>query len=387
MKIVILSPRVEKLKDVHGLLDSMLGTRETVPVKGDANEIPVVVQRDHPDVLIIEGMGGGAEVLAGVEHALQEAPALAVILVADSPGADLLLQAMRSGVREVLSGPLSEKSLREAVERLQRRGVVNNRGQQLGKVVAFIPCKGGSGATFLASNLAYALAAQENKRVALFDLNLQFGDAALFVSDTVPRTTLSDLVQDINRLDGAFLASSMVQVLPNFGVLPSPEELGQVAGIKPEHIDRLIEVATRHYDFVILDIGRRLDSVTIRALDRADVIFPVLQLTLPFLRDAKRLLNAFQSLGYDVDRIRLVANRHVKKGEIGLQSVEKTLGRPISVCIPNSFEAVAASVNQGVPIVKLAVNDVVAKGLTGLATELVHGRKERGWFSGMFRSA
>ncbi len=79
-----------------------------------------------------------------------------------------------------------------------------------GKIIAFVSCKGGSGATFLAANLAYALA-QENQRVALFDLNLQFGDAALFVSDQKPAATLSHVAQQIHRLDASFLAASMVQ--------------------------------------------------------------------------------------------------------------------------------------------------------------------------------
>ena len=132
-------------------------------------------------------------------------------------------------------------------------------------MLAFIPCKGGSGATFLATNIAYTLAALENKRVALFDFNLQFGDASLFVYDSPPTTSIADVARQIQRLDGSFLASSMIQVLPNFGVLAAPEEPENAAEIKTEHINSLFQVASKHYDFVILDVGRELDVISIQA--------------------------------------------------------------------------------------------------------------------------
>src|SRR5690606_34396146 len=85
------------------------------------------------------------------------------------------------------------------------------------RILAFVSCKGGSGSTFLATNLAYALAALENKRVLLIDLNLQFGDASLFVSDRRPTVTIGDLAREINRVDQGFLQGSLIDVLPNFG--------------------------------------------------------------------------------------------------------------------------------------------------------------------------
>ncbi len=109
-----------------------------------------------------------------------------------------------------------------------------------GEVMAFLSCKGGSGATFLATNLGYAIAAIQKKRVLLIDLNLQFGDAALFVSDRRPAATLSDVVRDIDQIDAALVQSSVVEVLPNFGVLASPEDPTHAAEIRPEHVERLV---------------------------------------------------------------------------------------------------------------------------------------------------
>ncbi|UUZ47575.1 AAA family ATPase [Massilia sp. B-10] len=130
-------------------------------------------------------------------------------------------------------------------------------------MLAFVSCKGGSGATFLATNLGYALASLENKKVCLLDLNLQFGDATLFVSEHKPVATLADVCKQIHRIDPSFLAASMVSVTPNFSVLAAPEDPSHSEDVKPEHVDTLLKLARRHYDFILLDIGRTLDAVSV----------------------------------------------------------------------------------------------------------------------------
>jgi pilus assembly protein CpaE len=261
--------------------------------------------------------------------------------------------------------------------------------QKMGKVIAFMASKGGSGATFLACNLGYILAATRDVKVALLDLNLQFGDAALFVSDSVPSNTLADVASNISRLDASFLASSMVQVLPNYGVLAAPEDAERSVEIKPEHIEALVRLAKSQYDFVIMDIGRTLSATSVKALDHADMIFVVLQETLPFIRDSKRLIHTLQSLGYAKDKINLILNRYEKGGDIQLEDVEATLGMKVFKTVPNSYEAVSASVNQGVPIMKIDKHNSVTKVLQEVAKNLTTDPKAKssGWLDSLFQHA
>src|SRR6185503_6268346 len=138
--------------------------------------------------------------------------------------------------------------------------------------------------TFLAANFAYAVAAHENKTVALLDLNCQFGDAAVYVSETPPTSNLADVAKQIHRLDGAFLESSMIKAWPNLHVLAAPEEPEEALQIRPEQIDALLWTAASHYDYVIVDVGRSVDGISIRAMDHSQIIFMVLQLNLPSVR-------------------------------------------------------------------------------------------------------
>ncbi|ABB75646.1 pilus assembly protein CpaE [Nitrosospira multiformis ATCC 25196] len=340
---------------------------------GGVQQVAAVAEQEQPDLLMLEGQYFSSMELETLNRVTSRFPDVGVVMLCPAQPPELLIEVMRAGVREVLPTPLTRHGVIDAVERFQQRIALSRMPMHECKVLAFIPCKGGSGATFLATNIAYALAAQENKRVALFDFNLQFGDASLFVQDGPPATSIADVARQIQRLDGSFLNSSMIQVLPNFGMLAAPESPEKAAEIRSEHINPLFQVAMKHYDFVILDVGRELDAISIQALDRADLIFPVLQQTLPSIRDARRMSAAFAALNYPDEKIRLIVNRYKKNADITLDDIESTLNLKIFKVVPNDYAVVTGSVNQGIPATKLAPRSPVAKSLQEIAHELCRG--------------
>lgn len=388
MKIAIISPHKNRLSDISQMLAAQ-HAGAVVLFEGGVERLGSVADQELPDLIVMEGLCQGSAELAALESVGQRHPNINFIMLCEHLSSEFLVQAMRIGVRDVLPTPVSPEALHAAVARLEKKTPNSGNHRPAGKVLAFIACKGGSGATFLASNLGYVLAAEHGKKVALFDLNLQFGDAVLFVSDRPAVTTLSDVANSIARLDASFLASSMVQVLPNYGVLAAPENPAQASDVRPEHVQALLALAAAEYDYVILDVGRNLDGVSLKALDRADLIFPVLQETLPFIRDAKRIISTLQSLGYSQGKVHPIVNRYEKGGEIQLGDVERTLGMKIFAIFPNSFEAVSASVNQGVPILKLAKRDPVSRTLLkfGHDLEQVEHAEKGGWLGHLFGRA
>lgn len=380
MKITAISNNDKHLFEIARLLRDRSATDHVEVISGQMDKLNTT-EHGVPDlVLLAQPIVNGKE-FERIESLSAAHPGTAIIVACQQQTPEFLLQAMRAGVREVLPLPMDQHMLIEAVRRIDDKRASAVRSQ--GKVLAFVSCKGGSGATFVATNLAYALAAAENKKVALFDLNLQFGDASLFVSDQRPASSLAQVAQQIHRLDPSFLASSMVQVTPNFGVLAAPEDPTHANEVLPEHIDALLKLARQQYDFVILDIGRNLDAISVRALDQADMIFPILQATLPYIRDGKRLLSVFRSLGYRDDKIHLIVNRHSNSGDIRLSDCEKAYGKSMYRTIPNHYEAAAASVNQGVPVLQLARSSPVSKALQEMARQLAGEpeMEQRGWLS------
>ena len=381
-KITVVSSDSYHLNQITRILEQDSNVGEILAIQGGTRELEAL--KDVPDVLIVNGGLPESGGLDSLERLRQRHPDTAFIVVSDNQSPDFLLKAMRAGVREVLPTPTASTQLHAAINRItpKRRAHEGTNG----KILAMTSCKGGSGATFLATNLAWILASMHGKRVALIDLNLQFGDAAMYVSDQKPASNLALVCQQIHRLDAAFLASAMIDVAPGFSLLAAPDDPAHMTDIRAEHVESILKLARANYDFVIVDVGRSLDAVSLQPFDMADMIFPVVQLTLPFIREAKRLVQVFLSLGYPMSKVGLIVNRHQKNCDISLEHLERTVNAKVFKAIPNAYEAVAASVNQGEPIARLAKNSPVTKALREIAASLdVEAEKTgKGWLSRLF---
>jgi pilus assembly protein CpaE len=383
MKISIISPNPHHLAALGSTLQVQ---GHTVSVsEGGKSRMVDVAKLEEPQLMLVDGLCCDPAELVHVEHVTTGHPGTAVVLLCSTHTPDFLLHAMRAGVREVLPSPPSADALASAVQRVEMR--IPSPATNRGKVMAFIPCKGGSGATFLATNLGWQLA--KSRSILLIDLNLQFGDALSFVHDGKPSSTIADVAREINRLDASFLAASTVKVAPNFSILAAPEDLAQAMEVRPDHVDAILNVAVTQYDFVVLDLGPNLDPIAIKALDRAQRIFLVMQAELPSVRNATRMLEVFKSLGYAVDKAEVILNRYDKASEIGLEQIRKSLGQIRFFSVPSSYKEVSAAINHGEALAKSAKTNTVVRQLAEMAAALVPRQEDssRGLLDRLFRRA
>lgn len=365
MKIALISPNPNNLQEMGRVLEG--SAHKVVLFNGGKSRMRAIAEGEQPDLMLVEGMCCDPADLTQVEYISTHHPRIAVILLCATHTPEFLINSMRAGVREVLPSPVSNDALQAAVKRTAVK-LGGGAPQPQGKILAFLSCKGGAGATFLATNLACQLA--QTKSVLLIDLNLQFGDALTFVHDGKPPLTLADVARDIRRMDASFLAASTVRIMPDLSLLAAPEDPSQAMEIKPEHIDAILDLAVTRYDFILLDIARNLDTLSIRALDRADRIFPVLQASLPYIRNATRLLSVFRSLNYPPEKIELIVNRYERSGDISLDDIRRSLGEVSLHAVPNSYKEVTASVNQGSPLMEIARSNPVTRSLADFALSL-----------------
>jgi pilus assembly protein CpaE len=365
MKIAVVSPNKIHLNEIGKLLQA--AAHVAVLTEGGSSKLRQVAEQEQPDLMLVDCAGWDPEGLGPVEELAAHHPGIAVVLLCPDCTPALLLSAMRAGVREVLPSPVPPAELEETVTRIcgKLRGA---RGQATGKVLAFIGCKGGSGATFLATSLGSQLA--QSRSVLLVDLNLQFGDALSFVHDARPPSTLADVARAIGRLDASFLAASTVKVAPNFSILAAPDDHTQSVEVTPAQVDAVLAVAVQHYDFVLLDVGRPISTLAIKALDRAHTIYPVLQANLPSVRNAKKMLAIFKSLDYGLDKVELVINRFERKGAIGVAEIERALGKFTVHTVANSYRHVTAAVDHGEPLLASAPSDPVLRDVARMAATL-----------------
>ncbi len=364
-KILLLSPQARTLRAWSQALD-LESELEIEAVAGEADAVTPLLDVEPPDLALVELSAGTS--LAQVEHWAATHPRTDFLAVSAETGPETLLRAMRAGVREVLPAPAAPDAVLAALRRQLRKrfpAAADPRGAT-GEVLGVVSCKGGAGTTLVAVNLAHLLARQGRRRVLLIDLNLQFGDAALCLTTRPAPRHIADLARDIGRLDAELLRSSLVEAGPGLWVLAAPEDPTLSAEVTPAHVRRIVQVARGLHDHVVLDVGRLLNPVTLQALDLADRVYPVLQLTLPFLRDAQRLKRVFEGLGYPTDKIRWVVNRHQPGTTLTLRDLQRALGTERIATLPNQYEVATAAIDQGRPVAEVAPRSALQRGLQAL---------------------
>ncbi|CAG4882901.1 Type II/IV secretion system ATPase TadZ/CpaE, associated with Flp pilus assembly [Georgfuchsia toluolica] len=369
MKISIISPSPQSLGEISRVLDGGDPSRFITRHEGGLSKLRTLAEQERPDVIIVEGLCHDASELAPIEFVTTSYPQMIIIMLCSQQTPDFLINAMRVGVREVLPSPASKDALEAAVKRAESK--LGLRGaQRNARILAFMSCKGGSGATFMAANLGYQLG-EEGKRVLLIDLNLQFGEALLTVHDRKATSNIAEVARNLSRLDASFLAASTVPVTANFAILAAPDDPAQSLEVKPEHLEAILNLAVNQYDFVILDVDKNLDDLAIKALDRAHTIYLVMQTLLPFIRNASRMMGVFRSLGYQQDKVELLVNRFAKNGEIGLGDIRATLGINKMRIVPNGYKEVVKGINQGLPLAMVSKSSLVYKAIAELAESLL----------------
>lgn len=393
MKVKIITPDRAAAQAWGDALRSEGGfdVKEVVSALHDTS---AVINGSRPDLVLVQT--GGAQDIDALERLAGAHPELDLVMVCQTLEAQMLVRALRAGVREVLQAPCEPAAVVAAVvatrSRQRRSGSAQARPEApaSGQVLAVVSCKGGCGTTFVAANLAHLLTQGGRRRVALIDLNLQFGDAALFISDGRGGSHVAEVARHIDRLDTAMLRSSIREAMPGLWVLAAPDDPAHSMEVGRDHVRRIVELAREMHDHVVIDAGRALNPVTLQALDMADRVYPVVQLTLPFFRDSQRLRDMFHSLDYPKDKIRWIVNRHRKDGEFSLDDLKRALGVADLITLPSHHQAVAGSVNQGVPISQAAPASPVTRALRDLARELLPPPPPRAgnrWLAGLFSTA
>jgi pilus assembly protein CpaE len=364
MKISILSPELRHAQALQQHLTSGDKRHAVTCVTGSASSLGEAFAGD-PDLIIFAQAGGMEDALAEVDAFVTTHPRAQIVLASEQQSPEFLRAAMRAGAREVLPLSVSKPVLDEAVASVERKSVSKRKSREVGKLFAFIGCKGGAGTTFLATNWAHVFASDSRRKVAFIDLNRQFGDALFYLSDETPAMDLADLSREAHRLDASLLTGSMVCVRPNLHLLAAAETPEKAQAIGVAEIASVLKHAVREYDLVIVDVGNVVDEISAVAMDVADIVYPVMQATIPYLRAATRLLKVLRA--YPRDKVEWIVNRYEEQGDVNLRDIQVALNHGGVRTIAGSFRTVSASIAQGVPLSELDKRGRVVRDLQSWA--------------------
>lgn len=376
MKIASIASSSESIENIKDILEKNGSQDQYVFLQRRDLEIaPERVDLFSTNILILDAEKITKADLRAISTITKDNPNPAVIFATGECDQQQTIDLMRSGVSEIISFPVRSTELLDAIERLRARRYINTSYHARGKILSFLSSKGGSGATFIAANLGYSLANDCQQKVLLIDLHMQFGDAAIYLTETPGKSTLTDIISQTG-LDSSVIASSTIRIDGNYYVLQAPDSPEKASGITPQHIDNLLSVAIQDYDYVIMDLPRVVDAISMKVLDRSDKIYLVMQPVIPYIRAASKLLRLFSLLGYELGKISVISNRTNSDNAISKNDVEASIQKPIDWEFHNEFQNCNESSNSGVPIIKLEPNCEFSKTLFDLAKNISGSKAE-----------
>ena len=294
-----------------------------------------------------------------------------LIAASYEPPLALVRSLIRSGAHDVVPLPLSFEdvatSLAPLTEQLRQKAQAATAN---GKVVSIIKGDGGVGATSLLTQLAIRFAQQEaaqGRESCVLDLDLQFGDVA-FQLGMQPKLSVADLLEAGTRLDGDLVRATTSDHPSGLKVISAPPDMMPLEGISNEHVLRIVELATREFGTVFVDLPANWTNWSLSLVARSDLVILVTELTVAGLHRARRQLNLIQSQDLGALDVRVVVNRFEKSlaRTISLSDASKALGRDVAYTVANDFPLVRMAIDRGVPIDEVKRKTAVGKDLDTL---------------------
>ena len=347
-------------------IDALL-TARGAPWIEDANLVPLELHEEITDghllgagILVVQVDPAVPASMKRIERVHAMRAGLPLIVALDSADVRLVRTLVREGVADVVGLPLSpEELLQAAIAVMEVQAARDETHVGLAPLVAVTRSLGGGGATTLVTHLAASFADRDRAEpsVCIFDLDIQFGRVAE-VLGLSPRRTLSDLLDAGARVDGALLRSVVTPHSSGVAVVAAPQDIVPLESVDTELLRRAITLARREYDFVLLDIPSNLTNWNLSVLAEADSILMLVEQNLASLRQARRRLDLFASVGIDSRIVSVVVNRVERRlfGTISMSDVEQALRHDVLSGLHADGQNIGIAQDQG-----LLVNEVRAK--------------------------
>jgi pilus assembly protein CpaE len=310
-----------------------------------------LVKEFRPAIVILDLFPTADYVLKLAEKITQNFPQTSLFVTSSEVSPQTMMKAMRAGAREFLSKPIGREELTNAITNfIHRENQKMAEGSHGGKILTVFGAKGGVGTTTIATNLAVNLAEQTQKSVILVDLNLQFGNAALFLN-IQPEYSIVDVVKHIADLDPQLLKEALPKHASGVCLLTGPSRMEEAEFITGPHLDQILTLLRSIFEFIIIDTHTVFNDLMFRVWDASDAIVAVFIADVPTIYNTRRCLDIFQKTGYGQDKVFLLMNRHGANNGIAFEDLEKSINYPVFWKVPNQdYTTAVNAINQGIPL-------------------------------------
>ncbi len=317
-----------------------------------------------------------------------------VILIAEDVTPASLHQLLRRGADEFVPYPLPEGELQEAIDRIKAQhaspATVPQTSHQLqtdsekeGVVIAVHGLAGGTGSTTMAVNLAWELANLDGKDgpdVCVIDLDLQYGSVATYL-DLPRREVVFDMLSDTQSMDDDIFGQALETFEDKLNVLTAPADMVPLDLLSPDDVQRLIDMARRHFDYVVIDLPKTIVQWSETMLQAAHVYFAMIELDMRSAQNTLRLKRALQSEDLPFNKLRFALNRAPKftdlSGKSRVKRMGESLGISIDLQLPDGGKPITQACDHGLPLALSCAKNPLRRDIAKLAESLHDlGREE-----------
>ncbi len=377
IKVVI----VDDSADTRNNIRQLLSFEKRIEVIGEAEngeEAIFIAKESRPDIILMDINMPVIDGIRATEEISLSVPEATVIIMSVQGETEYVRKAMNAGARDFLCKPFNVDELSATIintynmESKRREKAPSPKNQEIlkSRVISVFSTKGGVGKTTIASNLAVSIARTAKKKVALVDLDLQFGDVAIMLNVSV-KNTISDLVKEAGQLDSNLMEEYLVTHFSGVKVLPAPIKPEYAEYITANHVEKIINTLRESYHYIIVDTSASFHESVLSALDMSDRILLVSTLDLPTIKNIKAGLDVMETLHYPAEKIHIILNKASEQYGIKYKDFESTLRRQIWSYVPEDNQTVVTSANKGFPFVMTRTETKVAKAVMEIGKELL----------------
>jgi pilus assembly protein CpaE len=337
--------------------------------------------QDTPTDLVVVACAGYSErALLFVEGAVRQHGERPVIVLCEGSPNGFVQRVFEAGADDILTLPQSPSEVAFALQKAmaRRTGSAATSGIALSPMICVLGPKGGTGKTLTTANLAVALS-ERGKKVAVVDLDLQFGDIGLSLGLT-PERTVYDLAKSGGSLDAEKLEGYFAVHPSGTRVLMAPTRPDHAGVVTIEFLREVYALLRASNDYVVVDTPPGFTPEVIASIDSSTHVCMVGMLDALSLKNTKLGLETLELMGYDRERICVILNRADTRVGITRDDVLAVLGRQPDVTVPSDRD-IPRSVNEGTPIVLAKSRSDAARAYRTLASryeQRENGSKNRG---------
>jgi len=306
-----------------------------------------------PDLILLDVMLpklDGYQVAQKIRAEEGEGSHIPIIMLTAEREVEQKVRGLRAGADDYLIKPFHPAELLARIKSLLARFAPKElmlARPPLGRVLAFYGAKGGVGTTTIAINAAIALHRELGRKVSLIDGNLQFGDHRVFLDLGLDRKSIVDVVT-APSMDLDLIKQVLAKHDSGIDLLLAPPTPETAELVTTDHLPVILDHLRDLYDYILVDIDKRLDDINLGILESAETVFVVMTADLSCLKNVRLVLETIGHLGF-ADRVQLVLNRSNAFTGISVKNAEGALRKPIEHQIVNEYRGAISALNSGAP--------------------------------------